>query len=351
MSESGNGGQAQAALIPEVRLFDVSHTEARRLLATGAPVYLTVNPVEYHGPHLSLHNDRLVSRGLVRALHPRVAPGFPLVLAEDLEVGVDPCPGPGTRYVGLPQARRLVRAACEGLAALGAKRVVLMTFHGSPLHAAALEDGVRCLRRRGVAVVNPFNLLLRRLLSLQGEEFAEVTAHLPDAADRAAVIRDFATDFHAGFGETSLTLHLAPESVHPGRTHLPPCPPLVPWRLFTGLSRLAAGLGAQGLAHELRFIGVALAWAGLRPFPGYTGRPHLASAAAGAWLTERIVAEAAPCVRAALFEGGPSPRPTLRWLPWATLGGRIFGGMKLDQRQVMAPLPAFEAAGEAGAGG
>ena len=36
------------------------------LLATGAPVFLCVNPVEYHGPHLSLHNDRLISEGVAR---------------------------------------------------------------------------------------------------------------------------------------------------------------------------------------------------------------------------------------------------------------------------------------------
>ena len=47
-----------------IRLYDLPNDAARRLLATGVPVYLPVNPVEYHGPHLSLHTDRLISRGL-----------------------------------------------------------------------------------------------------------------------------------------------------------------------------------------------------------------------------------------------------------------------------------------------
>ena len=47
-----------------VRVFDLPHSRARALLATGAPVYLSVNPVEFHGPHLSLHNDLVVSRAL-----------------------------------------------------------------------------------------------------------------------------------------------------------------------------------------------------------------------------------------------------------------------------------------------
>ncbi|MFN7132430.1 MAG: hypothetical protein ACK4N5_10120, partial [Myxococcales bacterium] len=68
-----------------IQLLDLPQSEARRLIAAHAgesgraPVYLTVNPVEYHGPHLSLHNDRLVSEGLVRALHARLFPGEPLL--------------------------------------------------------------------------------------------------------------------------------------------------------------------------------------------------------------------------------------------------------------------------------
>ena len=48
--------------------------EAQARCATGAPVCVHVDPVEYHGPHLSLHNDRVVSHGLIDGLHPRVAP-------------------------------------------------------------------------------------------------------------------------------------------------------------------------------------------------------------------------------------------------------------------------------------
>ena len=63
-----------------ISLLDVAHQEAQRLVRSGAPVYLTVNPVEYHGPHLSLHNDRLISLGIVRQLHERLQArhGWPL---------------------------------------------------------------------------------------------------------------------------------------------------------------------------------------------------------------------------------------------------------------------------------
>ena len=50
-----------------LELFDLPHGRARALLDRGVPVFLTVNPVEYHGPHLSLHNDRLISLGTLAA--------------------------------------------------------------------------------------------------------------------------------------------------------------------------------------------------------------------------------------------------------------------------------------------
>ena len=87
-----------------IRLFDLPHSEARRLLSSGAPVFLPVNPVEYHGPHLSLHNDRLISAGLMRDLHAGLAMKYdwPLLVADDLEVGVEPAP---MTTLALPEMR------------------------------------------------------------------------------------------------------------------------------------------------------------------------------------------------------------------------------------------------------
>src|SRR5260370_33859112 len=124
------------------------HAQARALLAAGAPVFLPVNPVEYHGPHLSLHNDGLVSRGLARDIHAVLAQSegdWPCLVTSDLEGGVDPCPGPGTRATPFRQVRSLVLEACRRLVELGAQRVVLVTFHGGPLHNLSPDDRVRLL--------------------------------------------------------------------------------------------------------------------------------------------------------------------------------------------------------------
>src|SRR5207249_3028418 len=87
-----------AAVEPLPRLFDLPLAGVRDALASGAPVYVPVNPLEYHGPHLPLRNDAMVTAGLVRDVHARLAAAhsdWPLLVANDLDAGVEPVPGPG----------------------------------------------------------------------------------------------------------------------------------------------------------------------------------------------------------------------------------------------------------------
>jgi creatinine amidohydrolase len=319
---------------PGIELFEKPHDEARRLVRGGAPVFLTVNPVEYHGPHLSLHNDRLVSRGLARDLHARLAvhhPEWPLLFGADLEVGVEPCPGRGTRHVHYPTVRKLVLEACRALAELGAERVVLMTFHGSPLHNLALQAGVDFLRAQGVRALAPLNLVLRELVMFDGNpaaEFADALAPIADPGERAEVAAELHLDFHAGFFETSMALHYAPASVSTRHRDLPPCPEIVPDARFVAAARAARLLGRDVLARELEFASVGLGWNQLRPFPGYTGRPALATLTSGAAFARHIVARYEPAALDVLDRGAAPPEPIMAWAGRVSAGGRI-GRMSL----------------------
>jgi len=309
-------------------------------LARGAPVYLPVNPIEYHGPHLSLRNDHLVSVGLAADLHAALEPlhgGAPLLVARDLDVGVDPAPGPGSIAVSLADVSRAVEDACAWLADHGATRVVLMTFHGSPLHAVALDAGARLLGRRGVRAFSPLNLVMRELLDLDVTRFRAAFDCITDARDRDGAIATFAQDFHAGFFETSMALHYAPDSVLPIHRRLPPCPPLSPRSSARAASRAAKALGAGVLARELSLVADGLAWYALRPFPGYTGAPHLARAEAGAIFAREIVSAYAGSARDVLYGASPTPRPIMPWLRAATLGGRLGPSVPLSAVQRFAP--------------
>jgi creatinine amidohydrolase len=307
-------------------LLDLPHSHARAALATGAPVFLPVNPVEYHGPHLSLHNDALISRGLIRDIHASLAQSegdWPCLAASDLEVGVDPCPGPGTRATPYREVRALVIEACRRLAELGAQRVVLVTFHGSPLHSLALQAGVRWLEAHGIRALAPLNLLLRAMLDIRAEDYADAYATIRDDEERAAAMTEAPTDFHAGFFESSLSLYYAPDSVDPNHTRLPPCPAIVPDRTLAAAGRVAQRLGRSQLARELRFAATGAGWYALRPFPAYTSRPSRASREAGETIARYIVREFAAATARVLRGEEAAPEPIMQWMAPITFGGSV----------------------------
>lgn len=309
-----------------INVLDVSHARARALLASGAPVFLPVNPVEYHGPHLSLHNDLLVSQGVARELHADLARrghDWPLLVTSDLEIGVDPTPGPGSCPIGYREASARVVSACRSLAELGAQRVVLVTFHGSPLHSLALDAGVRWLKRRGIPALSPLNILLRGMLDINVDDYADAYGAIPNDEDRAAAMREGATDVHAGFFETSVTMHYAPTSVDPIYRSLPPCPEITHDAALSAASRAADKLGAKQLAKELRLAAFGIGWHALRPFPGYTCRPSLASPEAGAVIAGHMIEQFGRATEQVLVSGALPPAPIMPWLASLTLGGTL----------------------------
>jgi len=312
-----------------VKLFD-DDSFASAALARGVPVFLLVNPIEYHGPHLSLRNDHLVSLGIAKDLHAylrahtedRHDDAFPFVVTRDLDVGVEPTAGPGSVHVPFATVRREVLSACRELRRLGAQKVVFVTFHGSPLHALAIEAGVEWLTRHGVVAFSPMNLLLQELVVADGARYAEAYAGVPPL-ERDRMIADVASDFHAGFFETSMALHYARGSVRAFYNEVPDCPAFPEPKLLTrALALLSrAGLGAR--AKEISLVFRAATWMALRPFPGYTGMPRYASPEAGAVFAKHLLALFGPAAEDVLSGGESSPPPPLTWVRYVTLNGRI----------------------------
>src|SRR5439155_4664955 len=117
-------------------------------------------------------------------------------------------------------------------------------------HNVALDEGVQLLESRGVKAIAPFNIVLQRLVTLDPNQFAEAYAHVPEP-ERTAMIRGLPLDFHAGFFETSMSLHYAPGSVSEVYKSLPPCPEFGPTRMLSAAGRVARALGQNALAGEL----------------------------------------------------------------------------------------------------
>ena len=305
------------------RLFDLPHHEATARLHAGAIAWVTVNPVEYHGPHLPLHTDRLQSEAWIGDLHEALGEPGEALLACDLEMGVDPAFGPGSRHVPFRTVRDEAVRAGLALAELGATRVGFVTFHGAPLHNLALHHAVVALRRLGVAAVAPFQAVVRLLLETSEVDPGDAAfAMLPDA-QRLVVAAALPWDFHAGYFETSLMLHWAPQAVSADQPLCPPCPPVRPDRRMARAARLARRAGRHALADELDYAAVALGWQQLDPFPGYTGFPGLASAEAGACFAELVLERSVELCRRALAGSPDDDRPPMGWVGPLTAWGRV----------------------------
>ncbi len=311
--------------IPRHRLFELPSPEARRLLAGGAPAWLRVNPKEYHGPHLDVWNDALVSEGFVGRLVAKLRgqnPGWDWLDAGELGVGSGTVKGPGTENTPPATVRRQVLEACDRLADLGAKKVVLMTFHGDPLHNHAIWAGVTRLRKRGIQAVAPMNLVLHAQMDPAASDLDDVLATVQDAEERRVARQRIAEELHAGFLETSVAMCLAPDTVR-DPAKVPSCSVIVPVSVFRHASTLAKFFRNPPLAIELNFLALALGWFAIRPFPGYSGMPHLANSRAGELLVKRIATQMHDHIKA-VFDSNELPMPPpLLWLETLTWRGRL----------------------------
>jgi hypothetical protein len=269
--------------------------------------------------------------GLARDLHAHLYRDLPFLCGGILEMGVDPCPDPGSRAFSYSAVAHAVKLACETLCDIGARRIVVMTFHGSPLHEHAIEVGCRAARARGARALNPMNLLMDVLVNVDGHRFAPAVDHIEDAAERKQLLDAIATDFHGGFFET---LHYAPESVSPRHVDLAPCPPVPRDPLLARMERAARRLGRTRVADELLLAARSQGWGTIRPFPGYTSAPHRASAQAGAYFASQILELYGDRVRAALDGAADAPPPIMSWVLWGTLFGRRDAARKLELHEV-----------------
>lgn len=303
------------------------HKSLAEVARAGWPVHVFVNPVEYHGPHLSLGNDRILSERIARRLHDRLCVtqgGMPFIAGGHVDFGCDPCPGKGSTGVTYGELRHMVCTLVDGLIALGIKRVVFHTFHGSPFHNHAIHAGMERLQKHGIATLSVFDLVIRMIVDFDAVRYAPLRDCLANAEEFERVLKCLPDDYHAGFFETSVALEVAPETVAPDWQTLPPCPELKPNPL---LSRLAEGLQPFWKdAAELEHGNKTLAWMSLKPFPGYTGIPSLASSAAGRFYVEDLILPRyEKACREVLWGNAAAPQTPFAWSkPFSRLvGGRV----------------------------
>ena len=166
----------------------------------GSTVVWPWGAFEQHGPHLPMGTDALFAERVLEAVLQRLAQ-LPLWSLPTQSIGFSPehLDFPGTLSLEAEAVLGLVRQVGRQLAATGFQRLVLFNGHGGQI--ALLQAAARQLRREAPA--------LAVLPCFLWSGAPEIGAWLPEPERSGGL--------HGGLAETSLMLHLAPESVGPER--------------------------------------------------------------------------------------------------------------------------------------
>ncbi|MCB9479810.1 MAG: creatininase family protein [Deltaproteobacteria bacterium] len=187
-------------------------------------VIATFSPLEVHGGHLPLGQDVFeadalavaVARGLVAR-----RPEWSVLLLPPYAVAADCVPLPGSVAFTPKQLAKTAYEALAPFARMKFARLAYSSFHGGPRHMVALEvASERLTRKLGTPTISLFSVMLARFG--QNEMLDRAVAEVPDARIRPDELHQ---DFHGGYIETSLALHLYPELVHESWKALGPIVP------------------------------------------------------------------------------------------------------------------------------
>jgi creatinine amidohydrolase len=154
---------------------------------------LPIGSTEQHGPHLPLGTDTIIAERLAEAIAAHVAGRHQLWLLPALPFGLslEHAWAPGTISLRVATLAAMIgQLTSEYRRATKARRLVIVNGHGG--NRAILEP------------------LMHEITADQGLAVCTLhTASLPAIRPNSAI-----ADIHAGIGETSLMLHLSPETVN-----------------------------------------------------------------------------------------------------------------------------------------
>jgi creatinine amidohydrolase len=224
-------------------------------------VVLPVAAIEQHGPHLPLEVDAAINAAVLDAAFARTAPDTRTLILPALVVGKsdEHQAFPGTLTLGTGTLLRVWYELGESVHRAGLRKLAIVNSHGGQGHAARIvAQDLRCRLGMVVAVANTYG-------------FGVPEGLFPEAEERHGI--------HAGAVETSVMLHVAPQTVRRDRvTDFP-----------------AASAALEAHARELRFHGNGgLGWA-MQDLnaQGACGDARLASAQAGQAIVEHAGARLA----------------------------------------------------------
>jgi creatinine amidohydrolase len=178
-------------------LAELSGDAVRSRLTADSVVVLPTGSIEHHGPHLPLSTDALIASSVAEAaVAEGRAQGLDLWLLPTLTYtkSDEHAWAPGTTWLSAQTLWSTLVDLGRSVAATPARRFAVVNGHGG--NTALLAVANRELRRRfGLAT------------------FSLGAAYVPAGSGRDGEPDEFGMNIHAGFGETSLVLHLRPDLV------------------------------------------------------------------------------------------------------------------------------------------
>lgn len=168
-------------------------------LAAQTVAVLPVAAVEQHGPHLPLSVDAALLDGVIQAALPLLPAELPVLFLPPQQLGLstEHRSYPGTLTLSPSTLIALWTELGECVARAGIKKLLLLNGHGgnvSPMDIVARELRQRC-----------------GLLVYSSSWFG---LPLPDAVSGLFSAQEHRFGIHGGEIETSMMLHLAPQTVH-----------------------------------------------------------------------------------------------------------------------------------------
>ncbi|MDA8455963.1 creatininase family protein [Acidovorax sp. GBBC 3334] len=181
----------------ELSTRDFSEAQASGLAGRTVAV-LPVAAIEQHGPHLPLSVDTTLLQGVIDAALPRLPADLPVLFLPPQNVGfsTEHTAFPGTLTLSPATVIALWSELGACVARAGVKKLLLLNGHGGQV--SVMDIVARELRQR------------HGLLVYSASWFS---LPLPDAVQRRFSAAEHRFGIHAGQIETSMMLHLAPETV------------------------------------------------------------------------------------------------------------------------------------------
>ncbi len=197
-----------------LKLEELSSPDVAELDRQKTAFFISVSPLEGHGPHLPLGVDffdaRFFSEKMAELLIAK-RPEFDAVLVPAVPLGTQVYRVPGSLRTENRALYKIVAGLGESLALWGFRYIFVLSGHGSPKHIVTLETAcIRTSRKYGIEMHDLFGALAVRFLRGQFTELISARMPKPLSEQERELLK---SDIHGGWWETSMMLLLHPDLV------------------------------------------------------------------------------------------------------------------------------------------